>query len=638
MKDEMKTNYWKPGHLKTPKRTVPSRPVNEEKQAAYRLPPVNTPKITIHTPDTKSANMFYTKPVKGGTISNVVKSTVDSMKPTNYVKPAAVKPAVSEKPKSLEQIRNEMEAQQKAIADLDRKQYNNMLNSGGDHDRLEALKAQREAALKELKEAYSNAMGLGEKKPKNQLQGSRMDDVYRQAILQRMGNVGAGQQVSGANGLKDMQQSNEQLFWDGFKKGLGLKEGEEVGEEATNISRGEQPEYGNPVNHNIGGGRPGGIGFSAHPAPMHAPGLDDEEASQDSGEGGQFSSFVYGYSEDNPLLDDPKVDDNVYITEEEYNDLKQELDDILEGRNGETGAQASYQDIYMQLMKLEENRKWSQQIEEEDGLVQNPETSTSETQASITRDPATDEHVYITEAEFETLLDELKRENNWSGGPIPGATTLIENRVWSEGVEEFNNEHAGDCYMTEEEAAVAFAEQEVPNTGNDYLERGAVIIHMAVPVMDANGNVTMEERYLLEDTFIGEHDNVINGLISTYIGLAPALLLTGATISFVHTHPYCTGHEPNEFSGDEGDTAGEIIGEALKRILSGEGLSNFGDYLGDQQVPWLPGVERMYLASPDRGELYACDKDGPIMDPNNPNKYLKIDTFTAKITGTPYPG
>jgi hypothetical protein len=105
---------------------------------------------------------------------------------------------------------------------------------------LNALKAQREAALKELREAYSNAMGLNEKKPKNQLlatHGSRMDDVYRQAMQQKMGNVGAGQQVSGANGTRDMQQSNEQLFWEGFKKGLGLKEGEEVGQKTRNRRR-----------------------------------------------------------------------------------------------------------------------------------------------------------------------------------------------------------------------------------------------------------------------------------------------------------------------------------------------------------------------------------------------------------------
>jgi hypothetical protein len=316
----------------------------------------------------------------------------------------------------------------------------------------------------------------------------------------------------------------------------------------------------------------------------------------------------------------------VYITEEEYDAIKQELNDMLEGRSGNKGAQPSYQDTYMRLMQLEENREWSEQIDDAGGVTEEIINVGGHAQSSGALDPLIDENVYITEAEFETLLNELKEENNWSGGPIPGAETLINNRQLSEEAEEAQ----GHSYGTEEAAAIVFAEQEVPNTGNDYLERGAVIIRSIVPVIDQNGCIIMEERYVLGDTFIGHHDNVIAGLISTYFDLAPQLLFTGDTVSFVHTHPYCTGHVTNEFSGDEGDTVIDIIGEAIKRILNGRGLSGFGDYLGDAQVPWLPAVDRIYLASPTEQELYACDKYGPILDANG--DYHVFGNYNAVVT------
>lgn len=65
-------------------------------------------------------------------------------------------------------------------------------------------------------------------------------------------------------------------------------------------------------------------------------------------------------------------------------------------------------------------------------------------------------------------------------------------------------------------------------------------------------------------------------------------------------------------------------------------FGDFGHYLGDVQVPWLPGVERMYLASPDQQELYACDANGPIMDPKDMTKYLPVAKYNAIITGPEY--
>ena len=202
---------------------------------------------------------------------------------------------------SLAQLQKDIEARQHAVAKIDRQQYEKMLK-GNNPDSLNALKAHHERELSKLKTAYDQALGLGGKKPKNQLlatepnidalkqaHSSRMDDAYRQAISRRIGKGNSGQQGNDASNLGDMQQSNEQLFWEGFKKGLGLKEGEEVGQEDLK-----------------GGLRD--IGFAMQDTPMHAPGLNDDETSQDNEEGGQFSSFVYGYSEDNPLLDDPTVE------------------------------------------------------------------------------------------------------------------------------------------------------------------------------------------------------------------------------------------------------------------------------------------------------------------------------------------
>lgn len=191
-----------------------------------------------------------------------------------------------------------------------------MLKGNDNLDQLDALKSKHERALSELQTSYAQVMGVGVP------QHSRMTAAYREAVEQRM-QRGTGQslkdslgKISGSSQKAGMD-NEDKSFWEGFRKGLGLKDDEEVG-----------------------GGRPGDIGFSAMdtaehtvykkdynaagyqqrsglheadlglklaavPAPAHVTGLDDE-ASQSNGEGGQFSSFVYGYSEDNPLLDDVK--------------------------------------------------------------------------------------------------------------------------------------------------------------------------------------------------------------------------------------------------------------------------------------------------------------------------------------------
>ena len=76
--------------------------------------------------------------------------------------------------------------------------------------------------------------------------------------------------------------------------------------------------------------------------------------------------------------------------------------------------------------------------------------------------------------------------------------------------------------------------------------------------------------------------------------------------------------------------------EAAKESINDGRFKRFADYVGDRQVAWLPGVKRMYLASPTEQEIYAVDKNGPIMDPNNPNEYLVMGTFASKLIDQPY--
>ena len=280
---------------------------------AVKLPRITAPKLPKLTVkpafNEKSANMFYTNPVNRGTISNV--KSVIGVKPASSVKPTA-----NVKPKSLAEFQKEIAARQQAIADLDRQQYHEMLKGSGKVDQLEALKGRHEWTLKELQTGYAQAMGLnspqhsrmsdeyreamerrmqegnsGNQSLKgflrkqatkggsntanarefqqlqyaqpmglNSPQHSRMSDEYREAVERRMQEGSNGQQslkdilgqISGST--KPVRDNEDKSFWDGFRKGLGLKDGEE-----------------------IGGGRPGDISFAATDVAAHKPGLYQDD-------------------------------------------------------------------------------------------------------------------------------------------------------------------------------------------------------------------------------------------------------------------------------------------------------------------------------------------------------------------------
>ena len=272
-----KETYTKPRTVSVPPIPAykPSTPNYKPAAPAYKLPKPTT--IKPHVP--KSATMFYTAPEKGGIISS------------------------SDTPKSLKQRLDEMKRKQEAIAAADRQQYRDMLK-GLNTDKLDAQRKQYEQELSDMKTAYATAMGVGsERKPKNQL---------------------------------TPESKNDRDFWEGFRKGIGLKDGEEIGRETpAGMGSGRSPLGGDEII-----GRPG---FSAQDGVMHGPGVrQDEDA----------------YEIDKP---DPREDDHVYITPYEYGILMNALEQELEGRGGESGSQPSYQDIYMQMTKLDQNREWSEQ-------------------------------------------------------------------------------------------------------------------------------------------------------------------------------------------------------------------------------------------------------------------------------------
>ncbi|MEX1307440.1 MAG: hypothetical protein AB1Z19_02840 [Eubacteriales bacterium] len=127
-------------------------------------------------------------------------------------------------------------------------------------------------------------------------------------------------------------------------------------------------------------------------------------------------------------------------------------------------------------------------------------------------------------------------------------------------------------FTSEDLAAHAFGCEALPLTAMDARERGAVLYPVSVQVKSSNGQTRREKMYTYGRIFTGAHNNVVFGVVTRYL----LWLLMPKTISFLHTHPSCTGHRSDEMSK------------------------------GDEMVARLWGVDYMYLASP-RGRLYKYD-------------------------------
>lgn len=100
-------------------------------------------------------------------------------------------------------------------------------------------------------------------------------------------------------------------------------------------------------------------------------------------------------------------------------------------------------------------------------------------------------------------------------------------------------------------------------------------------------------------TFIGSHHIVWQGVATYGVGS----LAICKSVSFVHTHPNCSGHIRERFSAE------------------------------DRMVADIPGIDNMWLASPG-GNLYIYDTD-EAQNQNSP-KVTNIYQCPAKLWEPPY--
>ncbi len=85
--------------------------------------------------------------------------------------------------------------------------------------------------------------------------------------------------------------------------------------------------------------------------------------------------------------------------------------------------------------------------------------------------------------------------------------------------------------------------------------------------------------YYYSEVYVGEHDNVVAGFISEYIGYQFSNHLLRRSVGWVHTHPKCNCHIGDDFSST------------------------------DKWLTNLPGIKQCYLATSDGTVLkYASDE------------------------------
>ena len=156
----------------------------------------------------------------------------------------------------------------------------------------------------------------------------------------------------------------------------------------------------------------------------------------------------------------------------------------------------------------------------------------------------------------------------------------------------------GKLFLTEDAAATAFGCEALPMTAVDKRERGAIILPVRVRTAnETTGRYSRVKLYTYGSIFSGGHNNVIFDVVMRFL----IDLIIPRTVSFTHTHPFCTGHKPEVFSP------------------------------GDELVAKLPGVRYMYLASPG-GCLYKYD--GGDAERNEKGELIlkKIDTALPRIS------
>lgn len=186
-------------------------------------------------------------------------------------------------------------------------------------------------------------------------------------------------------------------------------------------------------------------------------------------------------------------------------------------------------------------------------------------------------------------------------------------------------DNAYSVYRNEEEAAIAFAKAAASVTkakGNEFV---AMIVKTKPHKVNLDGAIVYEQRCLLTETLEGKPRHCIPQLLKLYLR-GRQYKKYGASLSFIHTHPYL-GKQSDEFSGDEGKSIRDILKGIVKMLCCRKNKKNLSNYLGDAQVPWLPGVDNMLLVSPISNKIYSCNADGPVKDSSRPKNYLSIAEY-----------
>ncbi len=468
---------------------------------------------------------------------------------------------------------------------------------------------------------YTSAPDSGIMSPKPESIAGYQSAIEKQrktlkALHKQQYNLMLQNDVAGMNAL-DVPIRTTETYLNALKERMGGVMGANIhgkpGNQLLDNDDEQHAPYGAPVNDwRSGNGRPQ---FAANDTPAHVTGLDGTEAKGVTYSGGGYADFFKEQREEDAQLPYKK---DPFQGRHAYDDKG-----FAGGGFGGGGAGGSWGDEDTGYDYISE-KDYDAQMKDLESQLEIREKLTEGYSTQLGASAYSDPNYKLYQDGYSRNLDEAVtlREQ---------IKELNDQREWSQKADDIG----GRSYDTEEEAAVAFADPAVIGTGNDNLERGAVIIHKQVPIVDQNGNIVLQSKYVLKDTFVGDHDNVISGVLSSYLE-SIGDLAQGDTISFVHTHPNCTGHVPNKFSGEKGETAWDIMDYAIDEVMSKGNFNEFAEYLGDQQVAWLPGVERMYLASPTLGELYAVDKNGPVLDSSTQTGYKVFGIFNSVITGQPY--
>ncbi|MDR0841275.1 MAG: hypothetical protein LBN26_07855 [Christensenellaceae bacterium] len=159
----------------------------------------------------------------------------------------------------------------------------------------------------------------------------------------------------------------------------------------------------------------------------------------------------------------------------------------------------------------------------------------------------------------------------------------------------------GVVYASELEAVRAWGAENLPKTGRDGLERAALVL----PLRTAEG-----AAYMLTRTRVGLHNNVI----LPALGLAVHSLRYPAA-ALVHSHPYCSCHAGELFSGNRDPVTHRVT------------------KLGDAAVPGLGHIRRIYAVTPS-GSILLYDGQGEICAPQAHLKGYVMDAQGNRLCMT----